>query len=143
MIAAKVTVEINIVLFDFGGELTVSLVCECGSFLGISTLLMVVLKVLNCSVKLALKHTNSFNWTLRDVTSKVGVELTDVIEVDVEAGSLLSDEVVNFLLVFSGAHVVADDVLHALFVESRSICLAHSVGIGVDLHFGCCCKVTA
>jgi len=135
MVASKVTFEVNIVFFYFRRELSVSLVGESCCFFRVSSLLVVILKILNGTIKLSLEHADCLDGGLGNIAGKVRVKRADVVKVNIEARSLLSYKVFNFLLVFTGAHVVADDVFHSLFVESWSVYMARTIGICIDLHF--------
>jgi hypothetical protein len=116
MVASKVTFEVNVVFFNFRRELSVGLVGESSCFLRVASLLVIILKILNGTIKLSFEHADCLNGGLGDVAGKVGVERADIVKVYIEARSLLSYKVVDFLLVFTCAHVVTDDIFHSFFV---------------------------
>jgi hypothetical protein len=85
MVASKVTFEVNVVFLNFRRELSIGLVGESSCFLRVATLLMVILKILNGTIKLSLEHADCLDGALGDVASKVWVERADIVKVDIEA----------------------------------------------------------
>ncbi len=90
MILSEISFKVNVVLFDFGWESFV--VCK-RRLLAVFLLLTGV--VLNNAIKLRLEHVNGFDWVLSDISGEVGAELSQVVEVYVEAGVLLDEQALD------------------------------------------------
>lgn len=87
---SEISFKVNVVLLDFCWEGFV--VCKC-CLLAVFLLLTGV--VLNNAIKLRLEHVDGFNWVLSDISGEVGAELSQVVEVDVEAGVLFDKQALD------------------------------------------------
>ena len=126
MILTKVAFKVDVVLLDFRRECFV--VLESG-FLIVALLVTGI--VLDNTFELWLEHVDGFDWVLGDISGEVRTELTEIVEVDIEARVLLWDETLNRLLLGVFAHELRSCDLHRFLVE----CLGFNLVVScVDLH---------
>lgn len=108
MIFAEATLKIHIVLLNLSWKGLVTSVLHGSSLFAVDSLSVFVLQVLDRTVKLLLKHADSFNRIFSHVFGKVWVEVSEVIKVDVEPVFGFGNQTCDLLLVLATAHVVAD-----------------------------------